>query len=237
MDSVLTPDLPVAAAEDLTARAPIIVLAPHPDDESLGCGALLTHAFAHHGAHVVSMTDGGGSHPGSQAWPPARLSACRRQELVSAIEALGGTEDDLTWLGHTDGWLHEQPDGPIVDRIVALCQARQAKHLFAPAAQDHHADHRTTARIAHKVRQALPDITVFSYPVWSRWDDPDLLAQVADLSPLSFPVTDPEAKRRAITAHRSQCGAVVTDDPAGFTLDADFITMFATQPELYWSAP
>ncbi len=47
--------------------APIVVLAPHPDDESLGCGALLAAAFAGKGARVVCLTDGSGSHPGSRA--------------------------------------------------------------------------------------------------------------------------------------------------------------------------
>ena len=36
-------------------RESLVVLAPHPDDESLGCGALLARGFAGAGAHVICL--------------------------------------------------------------------------------------------------------------------------------------------------------------------------------------
>jgi LmbE family N-acetylglucosaminyl deacetylase len=213
------------------------VLAPHPDDESLGCGALLAHAFDTHGAHVICMTDGGGSHPGSTDWPADRLAAMRWQELSHAIVRLGGMPTDMTWLGHPDGWLGLQDAAGIVADIVAICRDRGALHLFAPAPEDHHEDHRTTARIAQRVALAMPGITVFSYPVWSRWDDPDLLDHVVRRHPVALDTASWRARKAlAIAAHRTQRGLVVDDDPGGFRLQEAFIHAFATEPEIFWRA-
>lgn len=85
--------LPITPDALLQGRA-VLVLAPHPDDESLGCEALLAHAFArptaNFRAHVVCLTDGAASHPGSEAVSPSRLAAIRRLELRAAIIRLGG---------------------------------------------------------------------------------------------------------------------------------------------------
>ena len=237
MDLRLTRGVPRVSAGDLTGGAPVVVLAPHPDDESLGCGALLAHAFDTCGAHVVCMTDGGGSHPGSVDWPADRLAAMRWQELSHAIVRLGGLPSDMTWLGHPDGWLGREDPERIVARIVGICRNLGARHLFAPAPQDHHEDHRTTARLARQVAEALPDLTVFSYPIWSRWDDPDLLDHLGDRQPVAFDTTAWRARKRlAIAAHRTQRGLVVEDDPAGFRMSQGFVDSFADAPELYWKA-
>lgn len=239
MGHVLTPPvLAMVAPDALTGGAPIVVLAPHPDDESLGCGALLAHAFAQDGAQVICMTDGSASHPGSRDFPPARLAAVRRQELLCAVARLGGASKDVTWLGHPDGWLGAQDQGAIVASIAEICRARGARHLFAPAPQDHHEDHRSTARIAGRVAAKVPGVTVFSYPLWSRWDDPDLMSRILCHGPLAL---DPgpwrDAKRAAIDAHATQLGRVVRDDPTGFTMSAEFVDAFVEAPEIYWRAP
>ena len=71
------PEAVAASVAQLTGGAPALVLAPHPDDESLGCGALLAASFAGPGAHVICLTDGGASHLGSPTWPREALSALR----------------------------------------------------------------------------------------------------------------------------------------------------------------
>jgi LmbE family N-acetylglucosaminyl deacetylase len=239
MDAVVTPHtLVVVDADVLTGGAPIVVLAPHPDDESLGCGALLAHAFAHDGAHVICMTDGSASHPGSREWPPARLAAARRRELARAIGHLGGTGVDMTWLGHPDGWLGAQNPDAVVASVAGICRRIEARHLFAPAADDHHEDHKSTARIALRVKKENPEITLFTYPLWSRWDDPEFAAAVARHDPVAL---DPgqwrAAKRAAITAHATQLGHIIHDDPTGFVMSRAFTDAFADSPEIYWRTP
>ncbi len=216
----------------LTGGAPILVLAPHPDDESLGCGALLAAAFAATGAHVACLTDGAASHPGSTLWPPARLACLRRAELDAAIACLGGTPADVTWCGGPDGALEATP--ALVARIAALATRLGARHLFAPAAEDGHRDHRATLAIA---RAALhPGQRLFTYPVWGRADDPLFDARL-DTTPWRRLDTAPwrHAKRAAIEAHASQRGRVVADSP-GFAMTDAFVALFADRDEAFCEA-
>lgn len=67
-----------------------VVIAPHPDDEVLGCGGLLQRlAEAGRTLQLISVTDGSASHPGSDRWPVQRLSVVRPQESAEALRRLG----------------------------------------------------------------------------------------------------------------------------------------------------
>ena len=219
----------------LTGWAPIMVLAPHPDDESLGCGALLHHAFRNHGARVVCLTDGSGSHPGSQAWPPERLAAVRQAELHAAVAELGGTKDDVDFRGYRDGWLGACDRDALAAALVADCAARTIRRVFAPSAEDHHEDHRSAADIAQRMARLSPDLQVFAYPVWSRWDDPAFDRKLPDKQPVFLPVGPARAtKLAAIEAHASQRGRLIDDDPDGFAMPDAFVTAFVDGPEIFW---
>jgi LmbE family N-acetylglucosaminyl deacetylase len=97
-------DLPVEDSRAVLGEEPLLVLAPHPDDESLCCGGLIAEHHARgHDVHVMVLTDGTGSHPHSREYPPARLAALRMQEAREAISALGLPEDRIEFLGLRDG--------------------------------------------------------------------------------------------------------------------------------------
>ena len=79
--------LPVAPLATLVPEGRgLVVVAPHPDDESLGCGGLIVQALADGRAvRVVIVSDGCGSHPNSKAYPHERLRALRESETVAAL--------------------------------------------------------------------------------------------------------------------------------------------------------
>lgn len=83
------------------------MVAPHPDDETLGAGCLL-HEAARLGARcaVICLTDGGASHPGSRLWPPERMARAREAELRAAVAALAPGAA-VAALGLPDGGLPE----------------------------------------------------------------------------------------------------------------------------------
>ncbi|MFP7571037.1 PIG-L deacetylase family protein [Marivita sp. S2033] len=219
-------------------REKLVVLAPHPDDESLGCGALLARSFAGAGAHVICLTDGSASHTGSRQWTPERLARQRQAEMVAAIECLGGSARDLTWLGMTDSRLFQADATEVAVRLEQIIDGHGARHVFVPAAEDHHEDHQATAGFADALRNRRPEWSFYSYPVWCRWDDPDFRQTAARYAPVSVPQGGlRDRKRAAIHAHRSQLGRVVTDDPSGFTLPSGFIEKFVTEDEIFWRMP
>ncbi|SDE82769.1 N-acetylglucosaminyl deacetylase, LmbE family [Paracoccus isoporae] len=219
-------------------RESLVVLAPHPDDESLGCGALLARGFAGAGAHVICLTDGSASHPGSCQWTPRRLARQRRAEMVAAIECLGGSARDLTWLGMADSRLYQADATEVAARLEQIIEGHGARHVFVPAAEDHHEDHQATARFAGALRRRRPEWAFYSYPVWCRWDDPDFRQTATRHAPVCVPPEDlRDRKRAAIQSHRSQLGRVVTDDPSGFILPVGFIEKFVTEDEIFWRMP
>ena len=76
--------------DPLALPGPVWVVAPHPDDEALGCGALLAAlAQARREVWALLLTDGGFSHPASQLYPRSRLSATRLAEWRAGLSVLG----------------------------------------------------------------------------------------------------------------------------------------------------
>ncbi|MEX1236209.1 MAG: PIG-L family deacetylase [Roseovarius sp.] len=219
-------------------RERLVVLAPHPDDESLGCGALLARVFAGAGAHVICLTDGSASHPNSAQWPAARLAARRRAELEAAIMCLGGTASDLTWMGLRDAELYRLDPARMATDLLPIVDACGARHILAPAAEDHHEDHKVVAEVAKVMRRLRPDWTFYSYPVWCRWDDPEFDRAVLGRNPIHLNTDQWRVqKRAAIGSHLSQLGKVVLDDPDGFVLPTEMIEKFVNADEIFWRMP
>ena len=221
--------------ELIAGRAPMLVLAPHPDDESLGCGLLLAERWRRGlPAHVACLTDGAASHPGSRRWPRPRLAALRRAELEAAVTRLGGRPArDMTWLGHLDAALHRVhgPGADLARDVAALVDRLGARVLLAASGADAHCDHVACAEAARRVAARRPGLSLYDYAVWSRWQAWAAGRRVAGLV-LDLPEWR-AAKRAAVAAHRSQMGLVVEDDPDGFAMPPGFAARFCDEAEIY----
>jgi LmbE family N-acetylglucosaminyl deacetylase len=117
----------------------VMVLAPHPDDESLGCGGVL-HAAAKAGvpAHVVFLTNGDANelsflvwekHPVVSSNAVLAMGRLRGQEALGAARALGLPADAVTFLGYpdagtmtmwTDSWGARPPHESLLTRVTAV---------------------------------------------------------------------------------------------------------------------
>lgn len=232
--------IPSVTLVELTGGRPVLILAPHPDDESLGCGALLAAAFALSGdirlAHVACLTDGAASHAESQSISPAQLADIRKLELQTAIKRLGGDEGDFTWIGAPDAGLVASQE--IVARLAALAQKCNARLVLAPSPLDPHRDHVAGALIGRKVASAHADLRLAYYPIWSRWHGGGHAPVPAGTLPVRFPVGSfATRKASAITAHASQLGRIVPDAPGGFEMPPGFASFFAEEDEIYFLGP
>jgi LmbE family N-acetylglucosaminyl deacetylase len=197
----------------------IAIIAPHPDDETLGCGALIA-AAARRGLRiaVIALTDGDASHPGSQRWPPAALAAVRRAELRRALARLGAPGARIRHHGARDG---DAAGTASLLRLRATLCALDPGLVLVSSPADHHPDHRTAARLAAAAAAAL-GFPIVHYQVWAR-------ADVRQRRPDRHRA----AKRRAIAAHRSQVSDYIKDSPAGFRLSANVLTNLTATPEHY----
>jgi LmbE family N-acetylglucosaminyl deacetylase len=222
--------LPVGGLDDVIGGGTCVILAPHPDDESLGCGGLIAACvMAGRDPLVVVLTDGVGSHPNSRVYPAERLRLVRAQETAAAVGCLGLSPDRVVLLNQPD--TAAPHDGPgfevVVARLVGLIGGEAAcSALLAPWRHDPHCDH-AAASLAAGVAAAAAGVRHVAYPVWG-WTLPES-EPVPGVPHMGWRL-DIEAflpaKRAAIQAHRSQYGDLITDDPAGFRLPAGLLAVF-----------
>jgi LmbE family N-acetylglucosaminyl deacetylase len=226
--------LPLA---DLAMIAPgrAFVLAPHPDDESLGCGGLIAEACARGNPPIVAvLTDGTQSHPNSRQYPAGRLRAVREGEVMQAAARLGVPPDCVLFLRYRDT---EAPaDGPALleaaARVAALVRRYDCRAILAPWRHDPHCDHEAAHRIAALAAQAAA-VMHRAYPVWGLTlpADTELDAPPRGLRLDMTPHR--AAKREAILSHASQYAGLIGDDPDGFQMQPAFMALFDSGIELY----
>jgi len=229
--------LPVASLDTIVGNGTCVVLAPHPDDESLGCGGLIAACCgARRFPLVVILTDGAGSHPNSKVFPPDRLRALRAQEVRDAVAHLNLPPERIVFLGQPDTAAPRQGPGfsLVVQTIVDLIrQEARCTAILAPWLHDPHCDHEAAWHVAATVA-AQTGIQVIAYPVWG-WTLPSDTAVPAplghgwrlDAAPFM------SLKRAAIQAHRSQYGGLIEDDPTGFRLPQNLLSIFDNSFETF----
>lgn len=194
----------------------LVILAPHPDDEILGCGRLIADAAAAGvKAAVVVLTDGQASHPGSRRWPARRLGRLRRTETRRALARLGAGQLPLRFCGWDDGALADTADAL---RLRAMLYALRAGIVLAASPDDHHLDHKAGWKLAQQATRgtAMP---LMPYRVWSR------------LGAARSGKARGATKAWSMRAFRSQIGPYVSDDPGGFTFAPETLQRLLAAPE------
>ncbi len=216
--------LPAAGIETILAGRRPLILAPHPDDESLGCGGLIAASCAAGLAPVVAiLTDGTKSHPDSPRFPPPRLREVREAEARLAVKCLGLPAANLVFLRYEDTKLPASGAGfaGAVSEVRGLARVKSCSLLMAPWAHDPHCDHEAAAAIA-----SATGLPVLSYPVWGWLRDggdevsPPEGGWRLDISAFMA------RKQAAIAAHQSQYGDMIDDSPNGFRLQAKLLEIF-----------
>lgn len=169
----LRPSTKVPRAQELTVEKPqsYLVLAPHPDDETIGVGGLMAKAAAAGcQVSVAVLTDGSKlPPPAGGASPPAeQLIEDRRQQCRRALEQLG--VGPPTFLDAMDSQLSASI-GKIAGEVAGLIERTRPTHIFIPHPSDRHRDHRACTPLLRKslslVRApAKGQMTVLGYEVW-----------------------------------------------------------------------
>jgi LmbE family N-acetylglucosaminyl deacetylase len=209
------------ATLDAIAPGTSLILAPHPDDESLGCGGLIALASAcGRPPVIVGVTDGAGSHPNSRSHPPPRLRATRAAELIDAAAILGVGAERVHVLGLPDtrAPLVGQDFDTAVAAVGVLVRRFCITTVFASWRFDPHCDHEATAALGEAVAHAA-GVRLAFYPVWGWLLPQNEALPVASIAGRRLDIAAVlPCKRRAIAAHRSQYAKLITDDPKAFRL-------------------
>ena len=222
--------LPLRADDPLLSAGRALILAPHADDESLGCGGLIAELCARgRPPAVLVVTDGTGSHPRSRLWPEARLRAQREAEALQATAALGLPASEVGFLRLRD--TAAPHEGPAFERACAAIESQLERRgcdtLLAPWMLDPHCDHEAVQKMARAVARARR-IRLLSYPVWAWLIEPgSAIEPDQPIRGFRLPVQRHlERKRRAIRLHASQYAGLITDDPEGFALPQALLSVF-----------
>ncbi|TPG43294.1 PIG-L family deacetylase [Sphingomonas koreensis] len=201
----------------------LLVIAPHPDDETIGAFGLITRLRRRGVAvRVLVVTDGHASHRNSRAWPGARLVAERQRETRRALRPIGVSAGDIAFLRFPDGDLERTSNSARRCIIAAVRRAPKPLLVVAPGSGDNHPDHRVVAACVASAR--VNGVRALAYPVWPAGK------AVRRSRTLTLSTQERFAKRRAIRSYRTQAGRII-DDPEGFAMTSGQIAAFSRPTE------
>jgi N-acetylglucosamine malate deacetylase 1 len=179
----------------------VLVISPHPDDESIGCGGTLRDHVVHGSAvHAVFLTSGERGGHGRSMKETTRV---REQEAKRAAEVLGIAEIEF--------W--REPDGAVrvtrrlVDRLCRKLKELSPHVIYVPHEREIHPDHQAACRLVRRalsaVNSAVIKPAVMQFEVWTPIQQID---HVVDISPHI------DLKMSAIRAYKSQCAVLRFDE-------------------------
>lgn len=234
-------------------RARCLVVAPHPDDETLGCGATIAaKRAAGTDVRVVIVTDGRRSH-GPELIDPDELATVRAREAVEACGALGVARGDVVQLGWVDSSVAGRIDE--LEACLARIIADFGPHeVLVPCATEVHPDHRAVSeavrrlaakgstgwRVAEYAIELAPG-AAFRQLLWgspaviaARRPPTEWLSRLVGARPelVAAGRAELDAKRRAIGAYRSQTTPLAPGATAGLS-DHD-VAKFLVPYEVFW---
>ncbi|MEO8809110.1 MAG: PIG-L family deacetylase [Rhodanobacter sp.] len=194
-----------------SAHTRLLVVAPHPDDETIAAGLLIQQVRAAGGEVQILLLTGGDNNPWPQRWlehrlrigaPERRRWAQRRQvEMRQALEVLGLTESALQALDWPDMGLTElllQPGGQAVAMVARRIDAFAPDLIAFPSLTDRHPDHgaaHVLVRLALLTTAARP--LLLAYLVHGQAS----ASTFVEIPPTPAQVS---AKRLALLEHHSQ---------------------------------
>lgn len=117
-------------------KVKVLVIAPHPDDESLGCGgSLLKHKNIGDDIHWLIMTS---THDDDRYSVDFTQSRQKEIEQVSRLYDF----ESVTVLNFKPATLDHLPMSDIIDKVSALVQKIEPDVLYLPYRGDAHSDHK-----------------------------------------------------------------------------------------------
>lgn len=145
------------------AEGTVLIVAPHPDDEILGCGGLMRQLLQQgYDVHVVVLSGGEGSHRECCGMNEHELKDARRRLCFAANARIGMDESHIHLLDFPDGRIQE--DHQETARLASLLKELCPHTVFVPHWGEGWPDHVCAAKMVKSM--AGQDVTVYEYCVW-----------------------------------------------------------------------
>jgi LmbE family N-acetylglucosaminyl deacetylase len=195
----------------------ILIVTPHPDDDTFTSGGTLALLAPRNKVHVLIYTsDNAGSRDPTMTHE--RLAAIRKAEEEEACRILGIPVENITWLGHDDGMLEYVDRRELTKQVAREIRRLRPDAVFsvdpgAPYEQWHKSDHRTGGYITADAMRAaewrlyFPELEAEGL---APWDVPVVFLFYSAQPNYTVDITAViDSKARAAAAHSSQFGLLV----------------------------
>lgn len=218
------------SAKYLTTCDKTLVVAPHPDDEVLGCSGLIQRLLREgKRVDVVILSGGGKSHAACCQIEESLLIDSRRSLSRKAAGILGLPLDNLHFLNYPDGCISY--DCPETSQLKNLLKGLQPDAIFVPHRGEGWSDHLAAGAIVRKLVGKTSKVELYAYCVWFwfyniwniDWKNARILAMTSQ---------EHRMKNRAIDAYvlpKAPCGK-----PWSGVLPGVFIKANRWKKELYF---
>lgn len=147
----------------IKTRGRILIVAPHPDDEVIGCGGLIAQLVSEgRTPHIIIMTGGEGSHRSCCLTSDNDIKTARRRLTRHALNILGVKEEYIHELDFPDGGI--SATHPEADKLSCLISKISPDIIFVPHWGEGWPDHVNTAEIIKDMVSA--NTHIYEYCVW-----------------------------------------------------------------------
>lgn len=172
----------------------VLVIAPHPDDEAIGCGgAVCKHAAAGDRVTTAFLTSG---ELGLKRLPREKAWQMRETEAQSSAKILGISSVEFLRL---PDWMAGDQIAEGARRLLPVLAREKPAVIYLPHSSEWHPDHRAAMPIlraaVRRIGTATPDLR--GYEVWTPLSEFHHVVDITEVLP---------QKLRALRAHRSQAG-------------------------------
>ncbi|MEP7246811.1 MAG: PIG-L family deacetylase [Gammaproteobacteria bacterium] len=200
---------------------PLVVVAPHPDDETLGAGGLISAWLSRRRpVTVIAVTDGEAACP-----EIAGLARVRRKERARAMKALGTGVINLIELHLPDGGVSEL-EAQLPEALAPYVGS--VGWLVAPFEHDGHPDHDAVGRACRRIATRA-GLALARYPIWAWHRGSGELRSAAGVARFALTPAARVAKRRAISQFHSQ----VQERPGGAIVPPHVLAYFDRPYEVF----
>lgn len=143
---------------DIKESEKLLIVAPHPDDETIGCGGILSLYGPQ--CDVLLLTDGRRGIPEGSTFTQDETAAIRKREFLAVMDGF-----------HVHGYrMLEIPDAELAshEQTVSGVDLTAYDRIFVPNCNERHPDHKAAYEIINRLCQKQKaKAEVIEYEVWS----------------------------------------------------------------------
>ena len=160
---------------DISHGERVLIVSPHPDDETLGCASVLLNCGENYDCDVLLVTDG---QKGNPEWTEEKTVLVRNNEFQKAMSMVN--VKNIYYLHLMDSELKNSFPNKWYDNTDGIVKEKYKDYtsIFLPNKKENHPDHQKTYRVLRK--KIRGGVRVYQYEVWTPISAPSDLAALDD---------------------------------------------------------